>query len=282
MADDLLRTGLLDLHWELRDTGIKLILGGGYGLYLRQLNLQERESYRPLIKQSLWPAPRTTKDIDLFLPAEVIVSETHFREIRAALDRLKYIPKTKFFQFVKALDRDRSIQVDLLTGPIGDEKGLHISRERVRPMTKVELHAHIAKDAIDVENELEALSVKGVRSDATPYVATVHLPKPFTFLVMKLHAFSDRKEDSDMDFGRHHAMDVYRTVAMLDEVAYDAVKRHVAARKDHAVVKSAQAIIGALFQEATSLGSLRFKEHAQYHPAMGTDALINGLRNLFQ
>ena len=35
MAEDPLKTALLDLLWELREARFRLILRGGYGLYLR-------------------------------------------------------------------------------------------------------------------------------------------------------------------------------------------------------------------------------------------------------
>lgn len=41
-----LQTALLDLLYELRDTGEKLIVGGGYGIYLKMDHLSVP-----------WPAP---------------------------------------------------------------------------------------------------------------------------------------------------------------------------------------------------------------------------------
>lgn len=39
---DALKTSLLDLHHEIAAYGIRLILGGGYGLYLKQHHLQSQ------------------------------------------------------------------------------------------------------------------------------------------------------------------------------------------------------------------------------------------------
>lgn len=38
---DLLRTALLDLLYELRETDVRLTIGGGYGLYLKREYLRQ-------------------------------------------------------------------------------------------------------------------------------------------------------------------------------------------------------------------------------------------------
>ena len=45
--------------------------------------------------------------------------------------------------------------------------------------------------------------------------------------MMKLHAFADRSADADADLGRHHALDVYRIVAMLAEDEFEQVRQRV-------------------------------------------------------
>jgi hypothetical protein len=44
---------------------------------------------------------------------------------------------------------------------------------------------------------------------------------------MKLHAFGDRMDDADAYLGRHHALDIYRIVAMLTEGDYTLVRQGV-------------------------------------------------------
>ena len=63
MTDEL-RTALVDLLHELDPAGIKLMLGGGYGLFLKQEHLA-REGTRTLIPPQGWPEARATNDIDL-------------------------------------------------------------------------------------------------------------------------------------------------------------------------------------------------------------------------
>ncbi len=71
MSDlDLFNT-FIDLHEKLSGRGISIILGGGLGLYLKQLYLMETP-VRTLIDASGWPQPRSTSDIDVFFPLEVL------------------------------------------------------------------------------------------------------------------------------------------------------------------------------------------------------------------
>lgn len=72
-AQSILKTSLLDLLYELRDDNIPLILGGGYGLYLKQVHLQATLESPTLIAGELWPAPRATEDLDILLRTEIVL-----------------------------------------------------------------------------------------------------------------------------------------------------------------------------------------------------------------
>jgi len=89
-GQSILKTSLLDLLHELRDEDIPLILGGGYGLYLKQVRLQNTLNTPTLIEAELWPAPRATEDLDILLRTEVVIDASRMGPIRAALDRLNY------------------------------------------------------------------------------------------------------------------------------------------------------------------------------------------------
>jgi hypothetical protein len=52
-GQSILKTSLLDLLNELRDQPMPLILAGGYGLYLKQVHLQETLSSPTLIPGDL-------------------------------------------------------------------------------------------------------------------------------------------------------------------------------------------------------------------------------------
>jgi hypothetical protein len=99
-----------------------------------------------------------------------------------------------------------------------------VSGFRVRARTFAELHAYLTNEAVDLElNPLE-LVIDGT---------TVVVPNAFAFLLMKLHAFRDRmnaaNDDDSRQLGRHHALDVYRVIAMLTEPDESFVRSRCAA-----------------------------------------------------
>ena len=87
MNDGPLRTALLDLHDALDPVAGRVLLGGGYGLYLKQLHLRKAEG-RTLLDAAAWPAPRVTNDLDLLLPAEPISDAADMTLVRRAPNRL--------------------------------------------------------------------------------------------------------------------------------------------------------------------------------------------------
>ena len=63
----ILTASLLDLLYELLETPVRLIIGGGFGLYLKQQN--RKDGVRTLLD----PTPaRSTGDIDIFLRTEIL------------------------------------------------------------------------------------------------------------------------------------------------------------------------------------------------------------------
>ena len=44
---------------------------------------------------------------------------------------------------------------------------------------------------------------------------------PYTFLMMKLFAFRDRKDDPEKDYGRYHALDLYTIIATTTETEWN-------------------------------------------------------------
>jgi len=72
-----LQTALLDLLQKVDDPEIRLIVGGGFGIYLKTDHIR-RSGMRTLLDQ--WPEPRSTNDLDLFLRPELL------NQIRDRLD----------------------------------------------------------------------------------------------------------------------------------------------------------------------------------------------------
>ena len=255
---ELLTTALLDLAYELRTLPDPFLVGGGFGLYLKQRHLEEQPAQQTLIPAELWPPARATEDIDLILPTKIIVSAESMRRIRAAFDRLGYRREVSNFHFVKVTDRG-PMKVDLLTCDIPAEHAdkVKIKMPRVRPLGDIGLHAYLTKEAIALELAPFEMTIRGMRSGGTPAVLRVRIPNPFTYLLMKLHAFRDRKDDERKILGEHHALDVYRIAAMLSSAEFDLVQRLFREHRESVPVKEAVRIVRDLFGSPSSIGVLR-------------------------
>ena len=80
---------------------------------------------------------------------------------------------------------------------------------------------YLTREALALGLALFELTLTGQRSDGEPVDLLVYVPNPFTYLLMKLHAFRNRKDDPDKRLASHHALDVYRIVSMLTRDEYD-------------------------------------------------------------
>jgi hypothetical protein len=158
-----------------------------------------------------WPKPRTTNDLDLFVPIELLVAVADMQTIRTTLDELKFEPirGSEFWQFVLPAT---NVKIDLLTGPVTDAmkpllKMDSTDNRRVRPKGDLKLHARYTPEALGLGENQEAILVQGRLSDGTEYQVPINIPSPFTYLMMKVTAFSDQVDSEKRVFGRHHALD---------------------------------------------------------------------------
>jgi hypothetical protein len=277
MADDTLRAALVDLVRAASTQGITVFLGGGYGLYLKQIHLTSTQQ-RTFLPVEAWPRPRGTPDLDIFLPTEIVVDLKHMVRLRKILDELDYkpVPTAKFMHFEKEVPQGR-VRVELLTGPIGSELLEKVRLQKlpqVRPKGEVELHAYLHEEAV-------ALDV-GPLVIAVSHDVTVLIPNAFSFLLMKLHACHDRLDDEDKQLGRHHALDVYRVLAMLSEPEVELIRRLHLEHRDNAAVRRAAEIAAEIFGHITSRGVLRMREHALASEAMQIEQALEMLHDLFR
>jgi hypothetical protein len=152
-----------------------------------------------------------------------------------------------------------------------------VSKPRVRPRGTVELHAYLTEEAIDFELEPSDVPVRDT---------TVLVPNSFTFLLMKLHAFRDRMNDEDEDddsrqLGRHHALDVYRLVAMLTETEETFVRERRRRHAELGPVKTAIEIVTRHLADESSIGTLRLREHRLAGDHLDVPRFLEELRVLF-
>jgi hypothetical protein len=265
--DSLLRTSLLDLLHALGNDANGLLLGGGYGLYLKQLHLAD-SGVRTLIGAELWPAPRATQDLDLMLSAELVADARSMTVLRAALDKLDYqvIKGSEYLQFVRIITATQFVKIDLLTAQLDVLKNfpaIDADSRRARPTTadRPKLHAHPTDGALTLTEAPLVIQITGALSNGQALVAPVTIPDPFSYLLMKLTAYRDRRNDPDKDLGRHHALDVFRIVAMLTEPERDQVQANLRRFASDAQVRSCVDLVRLDFATATAPGVLAMREH---------------------
>lgn len=283
-ADPLLAT-LLDLLYELRNDDFPLLLGGGYGLYLRQTRFLERGE--PSLLEAI-PPIRATNDLDVFLHTEVITDSQRLRPLREALDRLGFtvIPSAQNYQFARKFalaGQEWDIKVDLLAKTPDPIVYPHVKfdERRVKPHPSVGLHAHRTDEAIAIEDSTTTISISGLRSTGDPYTGHLYLPSTYALLMMKLHAFRDQCENAFKAYGRKHAIDLYTLIALLTEPEY-----HLSlelSRRYRTTLEGAEAarIVASLFPDESTLGILRMKEHGTLPPNADIPAFLTVLAELF-
>ena len=281
---DPLTANLLDLLYELREHPIPLTIGGGFGLYLKRMRLDQTRE-RTLFSQL--PMPRATNDLDLFVRADVLCDLESMKVVAAALERLDYeaVPEAMYMQWKKHFElhgQDCEIKVDLLVGPLGQfRERLHVKGVRARPIGPIKLHAHTVEEAVHIDESPAVLTISGNRSNGEPAEVQIRVPQLFTYLMMKLFAFRDRKEDEDKDLGRHHALDLYTIIAMQVESEYQESLRlgNLYGRDDH--VEAAREIIRSDFAEPTSIGVIRLREHTLFRPEFPVPDFLAVLSEIF-
>lgn len=107
------------------------------------------------------------------------------------------------------------------------------------------------------------------------------IPQAFTYILMKLGAYRDRMNDDDKDFGRHHALDIYRIVGLMTEDEDNDVRQLRAELADHPTVVEARDVAMAHFVSPDGIGRLRIQEHQLYNDAVDLDRLAKELEHLF-
>ena len=280
-----LEKSLLDLLSKLDSTTLPIILGGGYGLYLRRTIL-EQEGTRTLLEH--WPEARSTNDLDLFLRPELLCDSTRLVSLKSALDELGYTPVegAEHYQFRKD-DPDgfikRGIKIDLLTGPSScfEGKDLKVDRRRVRPNPSVKVHAHPTDEAITLDEHLQEVKFQ-IGGDGESANKSVYLPHPFTYSLMKLFALRDQVAIQHKGFGSHHALDLYSIIAMMTESEWNQANEMANANAGSKIGREAHRIVFELFNSLTSQGLLVMRANPYCSGQLQLPEFIELIRELFQ
>jgi hypothetical protein len=283
MTDDLFKRELVVLHHALHGS-VPLIVGGGYGLVLREQLLRASRART----RRTYPTARSTEDIDLFLKLELLLDAAQAQRFREALDGLGYEPveSAKYYQFARKLvlaGRERTLKIDLLARvPESPEekRGARADSRRVRSRGFGLLHAHATPEALTVEEGLVPVRILAGAEDAT-----VYLPHPFSYLLLKLFALRDLLENVAKGYGRHHAADVFATVAMLTAGEWQETISMRGRFGDTAVVVEAGRIAEKLFGNRAAAGVQRLVDHfatlGERIPLDELDAFCGDLEAIF-
>jgi hypothetical protein len=280
-----LQTSLLDLLHEMEDTDIKLIIGGGFGIYLKT-NLVQRLGIRTLLRE--WPEPRSTNDLDLFLRPELLIDSGKLKPLSEAILRLGYqvVPGAEKYQFMKPGPGGAEaggIKIDILTGPQSRFQGtrVRVDARRVRPNPSVGMHAHPVDEAPTLEEGLLHITLAGKSGSDEPWQAEAFLPHPYTFLMMKLFAFRDRLGDADKEFGRYHALDLYTILATTTEEEWEYALELRDQQGDEPYVMEAGRLVSKYFSALDRLGMIRLRESPYYRPELQLGKFMSALKELF-
>lgn len=254
---DPLREDLCRLARRLASWDVRLFLVGGYGLLLKAeyIRANDLRTVAPLA------FPRATDDLDVLLTARIVTDSGLMGAVRDTLRSLDYEPVAgrEFYQWSRPADEENGspgVRVDLLGQIPEDQSGMKIGERRMRPYQFEGLHANPVEEAAFVHERSTAVDVC---PDGSP--GTVELPHPFNYLLLKLYAFDDRKEDPHVDYGRHHAFDLYRIVAMLTPKEWEEIPESRSRHADTEVVRRARRMVRELFEDRDQLGAVRLREH---------------------
>ena len=280
-----LQAALLDLLFEVKDAELQLIIGGGYGIYLK-FDYVRHGQLRTLLQE--WPEPRSTNDIDLFLRPELLADSTRLKPLAEAITSLGYlvVPGAESYQFAKPGPGgtiEGSIKIDFLTAPQYrfEGKPVKVDNRRVRPRPSVGIHAHPVDEAPTLEDGLLSCTLAGDLSSGEPWEDEVFLPNPYTFSMMKLFAFKDRLDDAEKEFGRYHALDLYTILATTTEEEWGNALRLRELHQEQPSVEEAGQIVSEHFSAMNSIGMIRLRESPYYHDGLQLAEFMSALRELF-
>ena len=260
-GNDILTSSLIELAKELEKADVPLIVGGGLSLYLRTTLFKKK--YSPRYPKRV--LQRSTKDIDIFLSSDLIIDSAKIELIRNALKKLNYEPVTKFFQFSKSITPDRNILVDILSAPPPEEDAdkIKVRGVRIKPVGIEEFHARLVKEAKDINlGSIPINDFSNLKKNVN--ISNLFIPSSFNYIILKLHAFNDRVNDSSVEYGQHHAYDIFATITDMDEEDWKNAEHHFSLGKDFEYIKSAQNIVSNNFSNKDNMGIIRLQESKLY------------------
>ena len=139
-----------------------------------------------------------------------------------------------------------------------------IRKPRIKPKDVENFHAffHPEAEVIGI-NLIKAEDF--VQAAAKDKLKNVYLPSALSFIILKLYAFRDRKDDESKDYGRHHAYDIFSSLLEMDSLDWSNSKLQKKFLLGKTVFCEAQSIIEECFTEESLIGIIRLKENKLYY-----------------
>lgn len=280
-----LQTALLDLLQKVHDSEIRLIAGGGFGIYLKADHVR-KAGMKTLLDQ--WPEPRSTNDLDLFLRPGLLIEPSKLRPLVNAITEIGYqvVTGAEKYQFAKPGYKGTDvggIKIDILTGPRSRFQGTRVKTDtrRARPNPSVGIHAHPVDEALTLEEGLLPIVLTGKLSSGEAWESEIFLPHPYTFSIMKLFAFRDRLNDPNKEFGRYHALDLYTILATTTEEEWEYALLLRDQFKNDPPAKEAGSLVSEYFSSQQRLGMIRLLESPYYRPELQDEEFMSALQEMF-
>ena len=227
--DDLLWPHFQPLWRDLvAASSTKILVAGGYGLFLKQRWLSSSASLPTVVPIPNWldATPRVTKDVDLVLGLDLIKDANHQKSVVSALTQNGFEASDRAherrWKFLKRLPGDQLIVVEMhAQRPDPDLDGITATDKRVKhklSLGEQGVHGRTNPEAVGSELHPFEFSLDDVK---------LVVPNPVTWSVMKLTATRDRwvssqdlaRDEDSREFSRlqaaKHAQDVYRVIAMM-------------------------------------------------------------------
>lgn len=264
MSEDL-QDGLwphfVPLWADLRAITPKLLLAGGYALFLKQrwLIAQARTitassgatlvddkgtaftavTVPTLIDMTRWSEvnPRVTKDFDFIVSLELIASEGDQKMFDAVLAKhgFEVVTRNARWQFEKKVTADQSVLLDFhAPSPTEPRADLRVEKRRVKPGRS------LGSTGIHGRENPEANATELHPFTFTYQSLELLVPHPLAFAIMKLMAMNDRwraasaatspeERHAEGSLARKHAEDLMRIVAMTTRSEMDLTETMLAA-----------------------------------------------------
>lgn len=177
----------------------------------------------------------------------------------------------------------QEVKLVALVSPLGDRRAkLRVKPPRVRPKGRsFGFHARQTDEALFIEDALMAIELSGRRSSGEPCTGTAYVPDSFPYLLTKLSALADRKEDAKKDLGRHHALDAYSIVGMMTEAEYDRARSLAERSRSDPHFIRVYDVVAAEFATPTSMEMLRLREHRLFREEFRLDEFAAVLGEIF-